>query len=78
MQAISRPLTRTAPKTLRRAAALSTWSAVPAGPPDPILGVYRSSRCLWGRRQGGSQEPPRPFKWLHRSRPGRGSRLHLA
>lgn len=21
--------------------ALSTWSAVPAGPPDPILGTYR-------------------------------------
>lgn len=39
MQAISRPLTRTAPKSLRRAAALSTWSTVPAGPPDPILGT---------------------------------------
>lgn len=38
MQAFSRPLARIAPRNLSRAAALSTWSAVPAGPPDPILG----------------------------------------
>lgn len=29
---------RRAPAILRGAAPLSTWSAVPAGPPDPILG----------------------------------------
>lgn len=40
MQAIARPLTRAAPRGLRQAAALSTWSAVPAGPPDPILGEF--------------------------------------
>ncbi|KIP12008.1 hypothetical protein PHLGIDRAFT_27620 [Phlebiopsis gigantea 11061_1 CR5-6] len=45
MQAISRPLSRTAPKSLRRAAALSTWSAVPAGPPDPILGVSEAFKA---------------------------------
>ncbi|GJE86060.1 aspartate aminotransferase family protein [Phanerochaete sordida] len=45
MQAISRPLTRTAPKSLRRAAALSTWAAVPAGPPDPILGVTEAFKA---------------------------------
>ncbi|KAH8102614.1 PLP-dependent transferase [Cristinia sonorae] len=39
MQAIARPLARASPRALSRAAALSTWSAVPAGPPDPILGV---------------------------------------
>ncbi|THH34165.1 hypothetical protein EUX98_g47 [Antrodiella citrinella] len=39
MQAIARPLARAAPRALSRAAALSTWSAVPAGPPDAILGV---------------------------------------
>lgn len=38
MQALARPLARVASKNLGRAAALSTWSAVPAGPPDPILG----------------------------------------
>ena len=31
---------RRAPAVLRTAAPLSTWSAVPAGPPDPILGQY--------------------------------------
>ena len=41
MQAIARPLTRAAPRGLRQAAALSTWSAVPAGPPDPILREQR-------------------------------------
>ena len=53
MQALARPLARAAPKNLSRAAALSTWSAVPAGPPDPILGesfnsVYTSpcSHCI--------------------------------
>ncbi|EKM60996.1 uncharacterized protein PHACADRAFT_134034 [Phanerochaete carnosa HHB-10118-sp] len=45
MQAISRPLTRSAPLSLRRAAALSTWSAVPAGPPDPILGVTEAFKA---------------------------------
>ncbi|PSR72383.1 hypothetical protein PHLCEN_2v11726 [Hermanssonia centrifuga] len=45
MQVISRPLTRSAPRNLRRAAALSTWSAVPAGPPDPILGVTEAFKA---------------------------------
>lgn len=30
---------RRAPAVIRGAAPLSTWSAIPAGPPDPILGV---------------------------------------
>jgi len=38
MQAISRPLT-TSSRNLARAA-LSTWTNVPAGPPDPILGTW--------------------------------------
>ncbi|KAI0815204.1 PLP-dependent transferase [Irpex lacteus] len=45
MQAIARPLTRAAPKGLRQAAALSTWAAVPAGPPDPILGVTEAFKA---------------------------------
>ncbi len=44
MQAIARPLARVAPKHVRYAGSLSVWSAVPAGPPDPILGTWRSSR----------------------------------
>ena len=32
-------ITRRAPAVFRSAAPLSTWSAVPAGPPDPILGM---------------------------------------
>jgi hypothetical protein len=31
---------RRAPAVFRSAAPLSTWSAVPAGPPDPILGEH--------------------------------------
>lgn len=31
---------RRAPTVFRTAAPLSTWSAVPAGPPDAILGRY--------------------------------------
>ncbi|CCM01943.1 uncharacterized protein FIBRA_04016 [Fibroporia radiculosa] len=45
MQAIARPLARAAPKQIRCAAALSTWSAVPAGPPDPILGVSEAFKA---------------------------------
>ncbi|KAL6302173.1 pyridoxal phosphate-dependent transferase [Sparassis latifolia] len=45
MQAVARPLARTAPNNLRRAAALSTWSTVPAGPPDPILGVTEAFKA---------------------------------
>ncbi|PCH33598.1 hypothetical protein WOLCODRAFT_22108 [Wolfiporia cocos MD-104 SS10] len=45
MQVIARPLARTAPQQVRRAAALSTWSAVPAGPPDPILGVTEAFKA---------------------------------
>ncbi|KAI0793452.1 pyridoxal phosphate-dependent transferase [Abortiporus biennis] len=45
MLAITRPLARAAPKGLSRAAALSTWSAVPAGPPDPILGVTEAFKA---------------------------------
>ncbi|KAI0347998.1 PLP-dependent transferase [Trametopsis cervina] len=45
MQAITRPLARAAPRGLRQAAALSTWSAVPAGPPDPILGVTEAFKA---------------------------------
>ena len=49
MQAIARPLARAAPKHVRYAGSLSVWSAVPAGPPDPILGTCRSScPVLWG------------------------------
>ncbi|KAH9946668.1 pyridoxal phosphate-dependent transferase [Amylocystis lapponica] len=45
MQVISRPLARAVPQHIRRAAALSTWSAVPAGPPDPILGVTEAFKA---------------------------------
>ncbi|GBE78274.1 Aspartate aminotransferase, mitochondrial [Sparassis crispa] len=45
MQAVARPLARAAPNNLRRAAALSTWSTVPAGPPDPILGVTEAFKA---------------------------------
>ncbi|KAI0078928.1 PLP-dependent transferase [Panus rudis PR-1116 ss-1] len=45
MQALSRPLARVAPRSLARAAALSTWSNVPAGPPDPILGVTEAFKA---------------------------------
>lgn len=44
MQAIARPIARAAPRQVRAAAALSTWSNVPAGPPDPILGEYSRRR----------------------------------
>ncbi|OCH96464.1 PLP-dependent transferase [Obba rivulosa] len=39
MLAVARPLVRVAPRHALRAAGVSTWSHVPAGPPDPILGV---------------------------------------
>ncbi|KDQ63696.1 hypothetical protein JAAARDRAFT_29716 [Jaapia argillacea MUCL 33604] len=48
MLAISRPFARTAVNTLRMsatAAPVSTWSAVPAGPPDPILGVSEAFKA---------------------------------
>ncbi|KAI0963505.1 hypothetical protein AcW1_000563 [Taiwanofungus camphoratus] len=45
MQVIARPLTRIAPRQIRVVAALSTWSAVPAGPPDPILGVTEAFKA---------------------------------
>ncbi|KZT06907.1 PLP-dependent transferase [Laetiporus sulphureus 93-53] len=45
MQAVSRPIARAVPSNVRRAAALSTWSAVPAGPPDPILGVTEAFKA---------------------------------
>lgn len=41
MQAIARPLARVAPKHVRYTGSLSAWSAVPAGPPDPILGTWQ-------------------------------------
>ena len=50
MQAIARPLARAAPRGLRQAAALSTWSAVPAGPPDPILGACHVPGPVFVRR----------------------------
>nr|VWO96684.1 Aspartate aminotransferase (EC [Ganoderma boninense] len=45
MQAIARPLARVAPKHVRYAGSLSVWSAVPAGPPDPILGVTEAFKA---------------------------------
>lgn len=36
---------RRAPVVLRSAATLSTWSAVPAGPPDPILGITEAFKA---------------------------------
>lgn len=36
---------RRAPAILRGAAPLSTWSAVPAGPPDPILGITEAFKA---------------------------------
>ncbi|KZT74675.1 hypothetical protein DAEQUDRAFT_719857 [Daedalea quercina L-15889] len=45
MQAIARPLARAAPRQVRAAAALSTWANVPAGPPDPILGVTEAFKA---------------------------------
>ncbi|KAG0708920.1 pyridoxal phosphate-dependent transferase [Suillus ampliporus] len=36
---------RRAPAVLRSAAPLSTWSAVPAGPPDPILGISEAFKA---------------------------------
>ncbi|EMD41819.1 hypothetical protein CERSUDRAFT_128978 [Gelatoporia subvermispora B] len=39
MLAAARPLARAIPRHTLRAAGVSTWSNVPAGPPDPILGV---------------------------------------
>ncbi|KAG1755224.1 pyridoxal phosphate-dependent transferase [Suillus paluster] len=36
---------RRAPAVLRSAAPLSTWSAVPAGPPDPILGITEAFKA---------------------------------
>ncbi|KAG1718349.1 pyridoxal phosphate-dependent transferase [Suillus lakei] len=36
---------RRAPAILRSAAPLSTWSAVPAGPPDPILGISEAFKA---------------------------------
>ena len=58
MQAVARPLTRTAPKSLRRAAALSTWSAVPAGPPDPILGACHHLAAFGDVREAEARVPP--------------------
>lgn len=43
MQTVTRPLTRTS-KTLARAT-LSTWANVPAGPPDPILGLTEAYKA---------------------------------
>ncbi|RPD63009.1 PLP-dependent transferase [Lentinus tigrinus ALCF2SS1-7] len=45
MQAIARPLARAAPRHVRYAGSLSIWSAVPAGPPDPILGVTEAFKA---------------------------------
>ncbi|KAH9944431.1 PLP-dependent transferase [Epithele typhae] len=45
MQAIARPLARVAPKHVRYAGTVSAWSAVPAGPPDPILGVTEAFKA---------------------------------
>ncbi|KAI0801318.1 PLP-dependent transferase [Fomes fomentarius] len=45
MQAIARPLVRAAPRHVRYAGSLSVWSAVPAGPPDPILGVTEAFKA---------------------------------
>ncbi|KAI0825186.1 pyridoxal phosphate-dependent transferase [Trametes gibbosa] len=45
MQAIARPLARVAPKHVRYTGSLSAWSAVPAGPPDPILGVTEAFKA---------------------------------
>ncbi|KAI0735222.1 PLP-dependent transferase [Earliella scabrosa] len=45
MQAIARPLARAAPRHVRYAGSLSVWSAVPAGPPDPILGVTEAFKA---------------------------------
>ncbi|KII93192.1 hypothetical protein PLICRDRAFT_35377 [Plicaturopsis crispa FD-325 SS-3] len=45
MLAISRSSLSTAMRLQTRAAALSTWSAVPAGPPDPILGVSEAFKA---------------------------------
>ncbi|KIK94907.1 hypothetical protein PAXRUDRAFT_827518 [Paxillus rubicundulus Ve08.2h10] len=36
---------RRAPAVFRSAAPLSTWSAVPAGPPDPILGITEAFKA---------------------------------
>ncbi|VDB99682.1 unnamed protein product [Peniophora sp. CBMAI 1063] len=43
MQAVAR--TRTLAPRVVRAAGVSTWSAVPAGPPDPILGVTEAFKA---------------------------------
>ncbi|KAI1797829.1 PLP-dependent transferase [Ganoderma leucocontextum] len=45
MQAIARPLARVAPKHVRYAGSLSVWFTVPAGPPDPILGVSEAFKA---------------------------------
>ncbi|OBZ78526.1 Aspartate aminotransferase, mitochondrial [Grifola frondosa] len=45
MQAIARPLARAAPRHVRYAGTLSAWSAVPAGPPDAILGVTEAFKA---------------------------------
>ncbi|TFK57234.1 PLP-dependent transferase [Heliocybe sulcata] len=45
MLAISRPLRRVTTSSARRAACVSTWSTVPAGPPDPILGVTEAFKA---------------------------------
>ena len=55
MQAIARPLARAAaPKHVRYAGSLSAWAAVPAGPPDPILGAclfcFFALLGLWSTR----------------------------
>lgn len=62
MQAINS--VRRAPAVLRTAAPLSTWSAVPAGPPDPILGQYDppslSAHSFFARYLRGFQSGQRP------------------
>jgi hypothetical protein len=44
-------LTRTRPLSSVRkiCRAVSTWSNVPAGPPDPILGMFHASNTRGGR-----------------------------
>ena len=60
MQAIARPLARAAaPKHVRYAGSLSAWAAVPAGPPDPILGAclfcFFALLGLWSTRSTGTE-----------------------
>jgi len=45
MQAFARPLARSSLNISRATASLSTWANVPAGPPDPILGVTEAFKA---------------------------------